>query len=127
MHAKLCQRYLFNKIKGKNEIAFKFFFYGEIVFKKDTIVDGYHVSGTDLLFFTSFIFYYLDVSRVRSYPLYFYWAHHVINFGMTKKVRKKNPKANVSQTRVLFLFSMVYINIYLLLLGKYYLHIVMCK
>ena len=60
------------KIKGKKEIVFKFFFYGEIVFKKDTVVDGYHVSGTDLLFFTSFIFYYLDVSRVRSYPLYFY-------------------------------------------------------
>ena len=50
------------------------------------------VSGTDLLFFTSFIFYCLDVSRVWSYPLYFYWAHHMINFGMTKKVRKKIQK-----------------------------------
>ena len=51
MHAKLCQRYLFNKIKGKKEIVFNFFFDGEIVFnfenlkKKKKIVGQHEVTA----------------------------------------------------------------------------------
>ena len=47
MHAKLCQRYLFNKIKGKKEIVFKFFFFfdGEIVFNFENLKNKNKIVG----------------------------------------------------------------------------------